>query len=65
MVNAEHGTTWWEKYNVLPTFYSSKYNMSVTIESLIQKRTTVAGSNIKKNYSGGSNIEQVQYSDGP
>ena len=43
------GTTWCEKCNVLPTFYSSNNNMSVTVESLIQKRTTVAGSNIKKN----------------
>ena len=35
--------------NVLPTFYSSNlYNVSETVESLIQQRTTVAGSNIKK-----------------
>ena len=42
------GTKWCEKCNMLPTFYSSYNNMSVTVESLIQYRTTVAGSNIKK-----------------
>ena len=29
------GMTWCEKCNVLPTFYSSNYNMSVKVESLI------------------------------